>query len=196
MTLLCNGGGGGGGTAPVSTSASRPSSDSSAPSTLYGRSCVAPTAACSTTAIEPIRLTARFPKARVSGVSASDPGRAIAGPEVSSPPPPRGVGPLADTPGAVPLTSGRSSSSPEESTDSDGDRDGSSGRPSCLCCQRRLSNCSRSRIFLVRFATSASFFFFYASACAWFAAHRLASSGTGGGEARMSLIPCRNGERK
>ena len=45
-----------------------------APSTLYGGSCVAPTAACSTTADEPTRLKARFPSARTSGVLASDAG--------------------------------------------------------------------------------------------------------------------------
>jgi len=74
MTLLYNGGGGDRDTAPVSASASRPSSDSDTPSTLYGGSCVASTAACSTTTVEPNVLTARFPSARSSGVSASDAG--------------------------------------------------------------------------------------------------------------------------
>ena len=72
-TLLCNGGGGRD-TALVSTGASRPSSDSDTPSTLYGGSCVASTAACSTTTVEPNGPTAPFPSARSSGVSASDVG--------------------------------------------------------------------------------------------------------------------------
>ena len=69
-TLLCNGGAGGRDTAPVSAGASRPSSDSDTPSTLCGGSCVASTAAYSTTTIEPNRPTACFPSARSSGVSA------------------------------------------------------------------------------------------------------------------------------
>ena len=73
-TLLCNGGEGGGGTASASTDASRPSSDSDAPSTLCGGSCVAPTAAYPTIADEPTGLTAHFPSARTLGVSASDAG--------------------------------------------------------------------------------------------------------------------------
>ena len=73
MTLLCNGGGGRD-MAPVFTGASRPSSDSDAPSTLYRGSCVTSTAACSTTTVEPNGPTARFPSARSSSVSASDAG--------------------------------------------------------------------------------------------------------------------------
>jgi len=73
-TLLYNGGGGGRDTAPVSAGASRPSSDSDTPSTLYGGSCVASTAACSTTTVEPNGPMARFPSARSSGVLASDTG--------------------------------------------------------------------------------------------------------------------------
>ena len=73
-TLLCNNGGDGRDTALVSAGASRPSSDSDTPSTLYGGSCVASTTACSTTTVEPNGPTARFPSARSSGVSASDAG--------------------------------------------------------------------------------------------------------------------------
>jgi len=73
-TLLCNGGGGGRDTAPVSAGASRPSSDSDTPSTLGRGSCVASTAACATTTIEPNGPTTRFPSAHSLGVSASDAG--------------------------------------------------------------------------------------------------------------------------
>ncbi|XP_066347878.1 calcium-transporting ATPase 5, plasma membrane-type-like [Miscanthus floridulus] len=98
--------------APVSAGASRPSLDSDAPSTLCRGCWVAPAVGRSAFAIEPIGLTARFPNARASGVSASAPGRAIASPEASSPPPPGDVGPFADALGAVPLTSERWSRGP------------------------------------------------------------------------------------
>ena len=110
-SLLYNGGGSGGGTASVSTGAGQSSSDSGAPSTLYGGSCVAPAATCSTSAVEPTGLTARFPNACALGVSASAPGQAIDGPEVS-PPPPRSAGLLADTPGTVSSMSRRWSRGP------------------------------------------------------------------------------------
>ena len=115
-------------------------------STLYRGCWVASAVACSTSAVELVGLTARFPNTRVSGMSASASasGWAIASPEAPSPPPPGDVEPLADAPGAVSLTSGRwskgprpallSSSSLEESIDDD-DGDGSSGRPSCLYCR-------------------------------------------------------------
>ena len=189
----------------MSTRAGRSPPNPSAPSIFYGGSYVTPTVISSTSAIEPTGLTACFPNARASGVTASDSGWAIAGTEASSPPPPGNAVLLVDASGVVPPTSGRwsrgprppslSSSSSEESVDSDSVGDVSTGRPFCLCCRRRFSSCSRLRTFLLRFSSSASFRFFYASACARFTARRFWSSGTGGGEARTSLIPCRDNKR-
>jgi hypothetical protein len=48
----------------------------------------------------------------------------------------------------------------------------------------------------LRLASMASFHSLYASACTLFSARRSASLGTGGGEARTSLIPCRNDKHK
>jgi len=53
---------------------------------------------------------------------------------------------------------------------------------------RRFSSSSRSRLFLLHLASSASFRSLYALAHALFSAHRSVSSRTGGGEARTSLI--------
>ena len=118
----------------MSIGAGRSSVDPGAPSVLCGGGGVASTATCSTTAAEPTGLMVRFPNARASGVSASAPGLAIAGPKVS-PPPPGSAGLLADAPSIVSLTSGRwsrgpcptspSSSPSEASVDSDGDGDSS-----------------------------------------------------------------------
>ena len=125
-------------------------------------------------------------------------GQVIADLEIA-PPPPRSAGLLADAPSTVSPMSGRwsrgprplspSSSPSEASVDSDGDGDSSSGRPSFLCCRRRSSSFSCARICFVCLAALVSFHFFYASACARLIARRLASSGMGGGEERMSLIP-------
>ena len=89
----------------MSTSAGRPSLDSGAPSTLCGGGCIA-AAACSTSVVEPIGLTARFANAHALDVSALALERAIASLEASSPPPLGDAEPLTDAPGAVPLTSG------------------------------------------------------------------------------------------
>ena len=86
-TLLCTGGGGGRGTTSISTGAGRSAMDLSTPSVPYGGSCVAPAATCSTAAIEPTGLTARFPNTRASGVSALAPGRVITDPRTAPPPP-------------------------------------------------------------------------------------------------------------
>ena len=189
----------------VSVGADRSSTNPGAPSVLCGSSCVSSAATGTTAAVEPTGLTARLPNARSSGVSASAPRRAIADPEAAPPPPPGSAGLLANAPDAVSSTSGRwsrgshplspSSSPSEASVDSDGDGDSSSGRPSLLCYRRRSSSFSRARICFVCLAALASFYFFCASVCARLIACRLASSGTGGGEARTSLIPCRNGKR-
>ncbi|XP_066364997.1 uncharacterized protein [Miscanthus floridulus] len=102
-----NGGGGGSGIASVSIGAGRSSVDPGAPSVLCGGGGVASTATCSAAAAELTGLTARLPNARASGVSASAPERATAGPGSASPPLPGGAGLLADAPGATSTTLGR-----------------------------------------------------------------------------------------
>ncbi|XP_066351539.1 STOREKEEPER protein-like [Miscanthus floridulus] len=163
---------------------------------------VAPTVTRSTSTVEPIGPTARSSDTRASGVPASAPGRATTGPG-TPPPSPRGVRLLAGAPGTISLMSGRCSrqavptSHPPpslEESDTDGEGDGSKGRPSSLWRRRRASSFSRARIFFVRFASWASFFFFSSSARALFTDRRRASSGTGGGEPRTSLIPCESDE--
>ena len=71
VTLLCAGGGGDKGMTSVSAGAGRSSMDPGAPSVLCGGSCVTPATTCSTSAVEPTGLTAHFPDACNSGVSAS-----------------------------------------------------------------------------------------------------------------------------
>ena len=127
----------------MSIGAGRSSMDPGAPSVLCGGGGVASTATCSTTAVEPIGLTARLPNARASSVSASAPERTTADPGSASPPPPGSAGLLAIAPGTTSTTSGRWSKGPrptllpsspsEASIDSDVDGDSSNGRPSFRC---------------------------------------------------------------